>query len=177
MQLQAGNWINHPNFGLGRIHDDSNSYLVIRFIGLGEKKISKGFDLAPATPPIPESTSSRIAPRRRPSANRRCETQCIRCEDVFPSIMEVMEELCRESRFATHGAIVDRLMERAEVARIIELAAMNHPHLTRWQIASNMVQWMSQHVTEGREDADVFAERFERHKDERGNWVYSFRET
>ncbi len=47
------------------------------------------------------------------------------------------------------------------------------PHWSKREITSNMVQWMSKHYTEGHTDADVFAARFQRHKDSRGRWVYA----
>jgi hypothetical protein len=85
-----------------------------------------------------------------------------------------MERLCQQFGKAEHAAIVDELMRHPEASGIVELAVVRCPHLSKQRITSLMVQWMSQHYTEGFEDADVFAERFQRRKDSRGNWAYRF---
>ena len=49
--LQMNSWIEHPTFGIGQIHHDSEPYWAIRFISHGERKIQKTFALKPSQPP------------------------------------------------------------------------------------------------------------------------------
>ena len=51
MALQVNNWIEHPAFGIGQIHHDSDPYWAIRFISQGERKIQKTFALKLSQPP------------------------------------------------------------------------------------------------------------------------------
>jgi hypothetical protein len=101
--------------------------------------------------------------------------QCYECKDAFPYIQEVIESLCQRSGEAEHDAIVDELMKHPEASGIIGRATERCPKLTRLRIASNMVQFMSQHYTMDREDAVDFQERFRRRKDSAGDWAYSLR--
>jgi len=112
-------------------------------------------------------------PIKRPGSKE--EPNCFKCKDAFPFIQEVIERLCQQCGEADHDAIVDELMKHPEASEIIQLAVMRCPHFGKRGITSNMVQWMSQHYTEGRADAGVFEERFQRHKDSRGHWAYSLR--
>jgi hypothetical protein len=158
MKFRLGDWVNHSHFGNGQIIENFNSSFVIRFIAEGKKKITKEFPLTPGNPP---SSGTR--------------GNCFTCKDVFPFIQEVIERLCQQFGEAEHDAIVDKLMRHPEASGIIDSAVVRCSHFSKREIASNMVQWMSQHYTEGHADADVFAESFQRHKDSRGRWVYSLR--
>jgi hypothetical protein len=176
MPFKLGNWVKHPHFGHGQIVQDCDSSLVIRFIAQGEKKITKEFQITSGTPPHPGFTYPKARYIKRPrSKDMAKEPKCFTCEKVFPFIQEVMERLCKQFGKAEHDAIVDESMRHPEPSGIVELAVARCPHLSKRGITSNMVQWMSQHYTQGHEDADVFAERFQRHKDSRGRWAYSLR--
>ena len=176
MQFRLGDWVKHPQFGDGQIVEDYDSSFVIRFIAQGERQITKAFQITRGNAPHPGFTfpgaKSIKRPRPKDIAN---EQRCFTCEEAFPFIQEVIERLCQQFGEAEHDAIVDNLMSHPEASGVVELAVVRCPHFSKRAITSNMVQWMSQHYTAGHEDADVFAERFQRHKDSRGRWIYSLR--
>ncbi len=100
--------------------------------------------------------------------------KCYECDDAFPFVKEVIERLCQRGE-AEHGAIVTALMEHAAASGLINIAHHKCPHLSKLRIASNMVQFLSQHYTRNLDDAFAFQERFNRREDDRGDWAYSLR--
>lgn len=176
MSFRLGDWVKHSHFGEGQIIDDSGSSFVIRFVNLGEKIITKEFQIRSGDPPYPGFSFLQARSIKRPKSKGMAKEQkCFTCEEAFPFIKEVMEQLCQQVGKAEHDAIVDELMRHSEASGIIELAVVRCPHLSKRGITSNMVQWMSQHYTQGYQDADVFWKHFERHKDSRGHWAYTLR--
>lgn len=176
MRFKLGDWVKHPHFGHGQIIEDCDSSVVIRFVTQGERKITKEFLIMSRNPPHPGLTFPYAKSIEQLRSKDRAKTQkCFTCEEAFPFIQEVIERLCQQFGEAKHDAIVNNLMRHREASGIIELAVVRCPQFSKRGITSNMVQWMSQHYTEGHEDAAVFADRFQRHKDSRGRWAYSLR--
>ncbi len=103
------------------------------------------------------------------------EPKCYKCEDAFPFVKEVIQQICQHTREAEHGAIVSALMEHPAAADLISHARHRCPHLSKLRIASNMIQFMSQHYTLDFADAREFQERFDRRQDEHGDWKYLLR--
>lgn len=103
------------------------------------------------------------------------EPRCYACKDAFPHIQEIIEQLCQRAGEAEHGAIVDELMKHPQASGIIEIAVGRCPEYNRQWIASNMVQWFSQHYTMERRGLRDFEARFQRRKDSHDNWAYSLR--
>jgi len=103
------------------------------------------------------------------------EPKCYACKDAFPHVREVIEKLCQRTGEAKHDAIVSELMKHPEASGLIELAVGRCPKISKLRIASNMVQFLSQHYTRNLVDARDFQDRFDRRKDERGDWAYSLR--
>jgi hypothetical protein len=101
--------------------------------------------------------------------------KCYECEDAFPFVKEVIEKLCQQRREAEHGAIVSALMEHPSASTLISVAHGKCPHLSKLRIASNMVQFLSQHYTRNLDDTRAFQERFDRREDDHGDWAYSLR--
>ena len=103
------------------------------------------------------------------------EPKCYKCEDAFPFILEVLERTCQRVGEAQHRLIVSELMAHPEAAELINTARARCPHLSKLRIASNMIQFMSQHYTLEFADARVFQDRFDRRQDGKNHWAYWLR--
>ena len=95
---------------------------------------------------------------------------CYECKDAFPYVEKIIQQLCQQTGEAEHDAIVSELMKHPEASGLIEIAVGRCPHLSKLRIASNMVQFLSQHYTLDRADATDFYERFQR-RQLKGSWA------
>jgi hypothetical protein len=99
---------------------------------------------------------------------------CFDQKDIFPSIQEAIERLCKREGEAVREAIVDELLKDPEAAGIIDRAIGLCPKFKRRWIAGNTVDWLSVWYDKDSADLSAFYHRFNREKRD-GIWAYFLR--
>ena len=98
-------------------------------------------------------------------------------DDIFPIILAIISRLYDTKRdFVPHKEIANALLNDPEGKRYIQSAYVRqveyNPIVSKQQIASNMVAWMSQHMSDDRYHYhSLLNKRFERKKI-KGRWAY-----
>ena len=65
-------------------------------------------------------------------------------KDIFPSIQEAIEKICKRTTEATHDEIIDALLADPEACSVIDHALLERLDRDRHFIAAEMIAWLSQ---------------------------------
>lgn len=96
---------------------------------------------------------------------------CFEHKDIFPSIQEIIERLCKQTGEANHEAIVVELLNDPEASAVINRAVQQRPKRNRLWFAGNMVAWLSKGYSSDGNDLSDFYRRFKREK-RKGSWPF-----
>jgi hypothetical protein len=91
-------------------------------------------------------------------------------KEMFPSIQEAIERVCKRSGVAKHKAIIDELLKDPEARAVIDRVVQRDSRRNQRAVAGNMIAWLSQkHTTVG---LGEFSRRFDKQKDGHGTYTY-----
>jgi len=87
---------------------------------------------------------------------------CFDQKDIFPSIQQAIERLCKRKGEAFHEEIIDELLTDPEASAVIDRAVLRCPEHSRRGMTGIMVAWLSQRYSSRPGDLGDFSRRFER---------------